>query len=692
MNYNPQRAIELLRLATGNPAVSWRDGQDDAIQHIVRGAGRLLVVQKTGWGKSAVYFIAIKLLREQGAGPALLVSPLLSLMRNQIVAAQQMGVRAETINSSNTEDWAAVKSSIEADEVDVLLISPERLANQSFVSEVLAGIANRVSLLIIDEAHCISDWGHDFRPDYRRIERILEFLPPNLRLLATTATANNRVMDDLRNILGGDLTVSRGGLGRPSLLLQAIRLNGQAERLAWLATHIPKAHGNGIIYTLTVRDAEQVAAWLKSQGIAAAAYTSESVNRMDLENALLGNQLKCLVATTALGMGFDKPDLSFVIHYQSPSSAVAYYQQVGRAGRAINAAHGILLSGTEEEDINNYFIERAFPSEHEVTDTLNALRDSCDGLSVQEMLGRINIRKGRIEHTLKLLSLESPAPVVKDGPKWKLTPEPVRPAFWERAARLTALRREEQQQMRDYIALRSGHMAFLIGALDGTPEHDAPPDIPPYPEAFDDALAQQAIAFLKHSWLPLVLRKRWPAGGLPDTNAQGNIASEHRAEEGRVLCVWGDAGWGALVRDGKCRDGCFDERLVAACVDLIRQWRPQPQPRWVTCIPSMRHPRLVPEFAQKLAAALGLPFYTALMKTAERPPQKSQENSVQQARNVDGAFNVPGQIPSDPVLLVDDMVDSRWTLTMGTYLLRKAGSGEVFPLALASTAGGICDE
>ena len=338
MNYDAERALQLLRIGTGTPNARFRGDQEDAIRHVVEGQGKLLVVQKTGWGKSFVYFIATKLLREAGAGPALLISPLLSLMRNQIAAAERMGVRAATINSNNTQDWDEVKAEIRADAVDILLISPERLANEDFVGNVLPDIATRASLLVIDEAHCISDWGHDFRPDYRRIERIRQNLPQNIRLLGTTATANTRVMDDLGEVLGPDIQVTRGELSRPSLLLQTLTMPGQAERLAWLAERLPEIDGSGIIYTLTRRDAKMVASWLQSRGLNVQAYMGGASNQAEreeneqMEDDLLANRVKALAATTALGMGYDKPDLAFVIHYQTPQSVVHYYQQVGRAG------------------------------------------------------------------------------------------------------------------------------------------------------------------------------------------------------------------------------------------------------------------------------------------------------------------------------------------------------------------------
>ena len=572
MKFNKDKAIDLLRLGSGLPNARFREGQEEAIRHVVEGRGRLLVVQKTGWGKSFVYFVATKLLREAGTGPALLISPLLALMRNQIEAAGRMGVRAVTINSDNQDEWADVEKKIQRDEVDILLISPERLANERFLAEVMANVAGRISLLVIDEAHCISDWGHDFRPHYRLLERIVSALPANLKLLATTATANNRVMDDLQIVLGPDLAVSRGDLNRPSLMLQTIRLPSQAERLAWLAAQVSSLDGHGIIYTLTVRDAVQVAEWLQSHGLNVASYTGETgENRPELEQALLTNRVKALVATTALGMGFDKPDLAFVIHYQTPGSVVAYYQQVGRGGRALDSAYGVLLSGEEETDITDYFIESAFPTRVEVRSVLKVLEAAPAGLSVPELMARVNLSKGRIEKTIALLSLESPAPLARQGSKWQLTAAKLGEAFWQRAERLTRLRRDEQRQMQEYVGLKSGHMEFLIQALDGDPGTIHPPSLPLLPTAAKPALVQQAVAFLRRTSLPIEARKQWPAGGMPQYHLAGRIPPHLQAQSGKALCIWGDAGWGGLVSRGKYRDRRFSDDLVKACVRLVQR-------------------------------------------------------------------------------------------------------------------------
>ncbi len=686
MYYN-ERALELLRLGSGIPDAQFREGQSEAIRHIVEGTGRLLVVQKTGWGKSFVYFVAIRLLRDSGLGPALLISPLISLMRNQIAAAERMGVQAATINSDNIDEWEDVEQELRNDEVDILLISPERLANEDFRGRVLPDIAGRLSLLVVDEAHCISDWGHDFRPDYRLIERIARTLPENLGLLATTATANDRVANDLKETLGPSLHVMRGDLNRPSLILQTIKMPSQAERLAWIAERLEEIPGSGIIYTLTVRDANQVASWLQSRDLDVYAYTAQSEDREELEHLLLENRVKALVATTALGMGFDKPDLSFVIHYQTPGSVIAYYQQVGRAGRGVDAAYGVLLSGTEDTEITDYFIHSAFPTEDEVDLIVGALEDEPAGLSVPQLLRSVNISQRRIEQTIKLLSLESPAPIAKDGTKWQLTTTLLSEEFWERARRLTALRLEEQRQMQQYVALEAGHMEFLIRALDGRHGATEQPELAPLPETISKETIGDAVRFLRRSSLDIQPRKRWPAGGLPQYGIRGSIMEEHRAEVGKALCIWGDAGWSSLVRAGKYEHGRFSDELVAASAVLIKEWSPQPSPTWVTCIPSNRHPSLVPGFARRLADTLRLPFSASLIRTDKRPAQKEMANSIQQALNVDGSLDVvEGGLIQGPVLLVDDMVDSRWTFAVASWLLRDRGCQEVWPFALADTA------
>lgn len=697
-------ALRLLRTAMGGSDVQnqggihFRDGQWEAIDHIVNRRSKVLCVQRTGWGKSMVYFVAAKLMRAQGFGVTLIISPLLALMRNQIEAAQRLGLKAVRIDSTNQANWAQTRKQLLANQVDLLLISPERLANDQFVSETLQPIAARIGLLVVDEAHCISDWGHDFRPDYRRIGQILALLPRNIAVLATTATANRRVQKDVAAQLGQDTEVQRGALVRKSLALQAVRMPGPAERLAWLAEHIPQLPGSGIVYTLTVRDANRVAEWLRLNGVDAHAYHADEPDdvRQGLEKALLANEIKCLVATTALGMGYDKPDLTFVIHYQTPGNVVSYYQQVGRAGRAIPNAYGMLLSGEEEVKINAYFRDSAFPPEWQVKCILEVLEAANDGLNVREIERSVNLRQSQIEKVLKLLVVEPRSPVVKIGSLWYRTPNPYQ-LDRARIAHLTVQRQAEWEQMECYLANKRCLMQFLAEALDDP--HAQPCGRcavclghPVLPLEVPRNTLIAAKRFVRYSEMPLELNKQWDRNAFVQYCVQfgwttQNIPTYLRGEEGRVLSRWGEPVWGELVAQGKAR-GRFDDELVGAAMDLIRnRWGEAVRVAWVTCIPSNRHPNLVPDFAARLAAALGVPFHPVIRQTRDTEPQKDMENRYHQCNNLDGAFMVQrGALPKGPVLLVDDMVDSAWTLTLATALLRQAGATAVYPFALASTA------
>ncbi len=687
------QALELLRQAVADPAAEFRPGQWQCIERLLS-RERLLVVERTGWGKSMVYFIATRLLRNEGAGVTLLISPLLALMRNQILAAKRLHIEAATINSSNRDDWEAVQNRLLENKVDILIISPERLANDDFRENVLLPIADRIGLFVVDEAHCISDWGHAFRPDYRRIVRVLQALPTNIPVLATTATANSRVVDDVAAQLGA-LTVDRGPLTRESLKLQNIWLPSPVARMAWLAENVPGLPGSGVIYTLTIRDAMRVTDWLQRKGINAIAYHSDIENveegtnrREELEQMLLNNEIKVLVATVALGMGFDKPDLRFVIHFQRPGSVVHYYQQVGRAGRAVDEAYGILLGGHEDQDITDFFIRKAFPPQAHVGLVLNALNASEDGLSVPMLQKEINLTQGDILKVLKLLSVESPSPVDKQGPRWHATPIDYR-LDTDKIEQLCALRRAEQAEMIEYMKTRECLMRFLARALDDPDPRECGKCAncigrPLLPETIDPNLANEAAIFLRRSHQKIEPRKLWKTGALETYEFSGKISDDLIAEEGWALALWGDAGWGQMVREGKYKAGRFPDDLIAGCRQMIDEWKPDPFPEWLTCVPSLKHPELVPDFAQRLASDLEISFVPCVRKVKENRPQKEMHNSFQQARNLDGVFEVDADlVPEGPAFLLDDMVDSKWTFTVIAALLRRKGCSAVYPLALA---------
>jgi len=690
-------ALALLRIAINDPKGEFRGDQWEAIDQIVNERKKILIVERTGWGKSSVYFISTKILRDQGRGATIIISPLLALMRNQIEAAERLGIKAISINSSNYDDWDACKSMVLENKIDVLLISPERLANERFMDEILRPIADNIGLFVVDEAHCISDWGHDFRPDYRRIVSILNFMPVGMPVLGTTATANNRVITDIISQLG-DIEVLRGPLTRDSLVLQNIQLKNQASRLAWLKENIPLMPGSGVIYTLTKRDANQVTNWLAKCGIEAAAYYSgiqddnfenSSQYREYAEDSLYNNDIKVLVATSALGMGYDKPDIGFVIHYQAPDSIISYYQQVGRAGRAIDSAYGILLSGQEDEDIHEYFRKSAFPPEERIIMILDSLEES-DGLSVPELIKRLNLRKGQIEHALKYLSVEKPSPVIKQGHKWRRTA--VEFAMdTEKIARLNTQRLSEWEKVLEYINCSSCLMQFLQQALDDPRNKVCNKCANCITKEIFKAKVEHenevdATLFLKRSEFDIKPRKKIEKDALPIYGLSGIINEELRAEVGKSLSRWGDAGWGKIVAEDKHANHFGDELVQAMKAMILDRWNPNPAPTWVTCVPSTKHPDLIPDFSRRLALAMNLPFHPIVNKIKENKSQKEQENSFYQCLNLDGVFEIQGEIINEPVLLIDDAIDSGWTITIISVLLRLAGSGVVYPAVLTSTA------
>ena len=675
-------ALRLLHKLTGDFEATFRPGQLSAIQKLVDRRQRLLLVQRTGWGKSAVYFIATRMLRDRGAGPTLLISPLLALMRNQIEAAERMDVQAETINSSNREQWKKVEGQIRRGAVDILLISPERLANQVFRRELLPSILRRSGLLVIDEAHCISDWGHDFRPDYRRISKVLGFLP-GVPILCCTATANDRVISDITSQLGSGLETIRGPLARSGLRLHVLEITSQAERLTWLADLLSSLEGTGVIYCLTIKDAQRVAGWLCLCGIPAVPYWGglNSEARVGVEQALMSNEVKVVVATSALGMGFDKPDLSFVIHYQSPGSPIAYYQQAGRAGRALDESWGILLRGGEDTEIQDHFIHRAFPPAHLAERVVGFLEERAEPVSRDTLFQFVNVRGVQLESLLKNLEVEGA--VEREGSAWRRT---LRRWTFDRnhVEMVTAQRRVEQEQMLEFVRTDDCRMQLLGSYLDD-----------PAPEPcgmcdnctgrslashFHPVTVQRAVEYLRKVELVIGPRKQWPD--------RKRIPENQCLRPGRALAIWGDSGWGALVRSGKQKDGHFGEQLVEGAADLIgKRWMPQPFPAWVASVPSLRSPGLVQTFAARLAALLDIPHKNVVEKVRETQPQKSMQNSHQQYRNVRDAFTIHQPVPSGPVLLVNDIVDSKWTFTVVGGQLRVAGADLVYPFALADAVG-----
>jgi len=679
-----ERAHRALQRALG-PGASFRHQQLEAIEAIVQRRGRLLVVQRTGWGKSAVYFVSTRLLRDDGAGPSIIISPLLALMRDQIQAATRLDLVADTINSSNRDDWDMVEAELLGGTIDLLLISPERLHNIEFRGRLLSPLARAEGLLVIDEAHCISDWGHDFRPDYRRIVRVLDLMPANVPVLCTTATANDRVVNDIVGQLGSGLEVVRGSLDRESLALHVRRLDSQAERLAWLAEWIPGIEGSGIVYCLTVADTRRVADWLNARGVSAVAYSGDTdgEERLAIERRLKSNEVKVVAATSALGMGYDKPDLAFVVHFQSPDSPVAYYQQVGRAGRAVSRATAVLLVGAEDADIWEYFLANSLPVSWHADAVVGFLTRLADWATRREIESHVNIKTSRLTGLLKILEVEGA--VERDRTRFRRTLRP-----WsfdeERVARVRDARLHEQRTMKLYAETTDCRMAFIRRTLDdpgasgcGRCDNCAGSEI-------DLAIPRdrivQAVDFIRRRPVAIEPRVTWVGGG-----RTGRISAEHRLQPGRALAYLSDPGWGRDLLNAKHRGSHVDDALVTAASGLIRNWLGT-TPVTLVYVPSMDPARtLVPDFANRLAFALGAAISHCVVKTRSTQPQKLMENSVQQFMNVHGSFALGGPAPAGPVLLVDDVSDSRWTMTVIGALLGGAGAGPIYPFAIAQDQG-----
>lgn len=670
----------------------FREGQLEAIESVLKG-NKTLVVQRTGWGKSTVYFIATKFLRNQGKGVTILISPLLSLMRNQIESASRLGIVAETINSDNQNEWDNIKEKLSRNQIDLLLISPERLGNHEFITEILPTLKNGVGLFVVDEAHCISDWGHDFRPDYQRIVDILQILPTGVPVLATTATANNRVIEDIISQFGNSLVILRGPLLRESLSLQVIKLKTQAERMAWLCENIECINGSGIIYCLTTYDCNIVAGWLQQMGINALEYHSklsgdnEENNRLrtERENLLLNNEVKALVSTVALGMGYDKGDLSFVIHYQRPGSVVSYYQQIGRAGRSLDDAKVVLLTGQEDDEIQEYFIQSAFPTSYEMETVVEIIKNSYKGLKKQDILNQVNISSGRLDKCLKKLTIDNIITkqnglYIRTANRWDRQDE--------KSKKITEQRYHELQQMKSFVEEKNCFMKYIGRVLDDPYASECQKctnctSTNIFPTSVLKENVVKAEQYLKSGKLLIQVRKKWPAG-IKDQSAK-TIPLDMRNKEGKVLSSYGDAGWGSYVRKGKYEDGYFSDELVKASAKLIREWKECSSVKWITYIPSIRRPELVKSFAERLAFELNLPIHEAFIKSEDSPEQKSFQNSYYQCNNAFSSFKLKSYLTKGPVLLIDDMVDSGWTFVVCGSLLKEQGVEDVYPFALAST-------
>lgn len=664
---------------------NFRPGQFEAIEATLMNR-RTLVVQRTGWGKSMVYFVCTKLLRDEGKGVTLIISPLLVLMENQISAAKKAGLECGVLNSTRTnEEKTEIIEKMKNGGIDIVFTTPETLFSE-LVQKALPQI--KIGLFVVDEAHCISDWGHDFRLEYCRLSKVINTMPGSVPLLATTATANDRVIADLEEQLGGNVYVSRGPLMRNNLSIQVLKLANKTERYAWIYENVPKLNGSGIIYCLTRDDCDEIAQFLTGSGISARAYYSgKEADDPDMpdpneetERLFMSNQIKVIVATVKLGMGYDKGDISFVIHFQTPPSIVAYYQQIGRAGRKIDRAYTFLMNGKEDADILEYFRKTAFPSESEAGSVYNCIKIGDTGL--YQIIGGLNMPKGRIENALKFLANEEL--IFKSKSKYDLSAK----AFHyngKHYAEITKQREAEFAQMMELLHTDQCYNRFVINALDDKTEENCGLcanclGYEEFPSAVSNGAMKAAAKYLEKQFYEITPRLQWAS-----TSFTKMIKIEKPNERGICLSRYGHPIYGELVKKGKYEDGCFCDRLVERSVQILSPFIAEHGITALTYVPSQRS-GIVQNFAERLAEKLKLPCLILLKKTAAKR-QKDMENNSFQCENAQNSFAIAdGAASPENILLVDDMVDSRWTLTVCGNLLTKAGAEHVYPYALAATS------
>lgn len=688
-----------------------RDGQGEALQALLRGprdvsergtsgelrgvvaepGARVLVVQATGWGKSAVYWIATSWLRAQGHGPTLVISPLLSLMRDQVAAAERAGLRAATLNSSNVGEWERIEAELADGTIDVLLVSPERLANPTFGARVMRSLTGALGLVVVDEAHSVSDWGHDFRPDYRRVTDVLRKLNPRTPVLATTATANARVVDDVAAQFGDGTVVLRGPLARASLQLAVLPQLDPLQRFAWVVDHLPQLPGSGIVYTLTVADAERLTEAIRGRygaEVPVAAYTGQldSDSRESLEEALRANQVKALVATSALGMGYDKPDLGFVIHVGAPPSPVSYYQQVGRAGRAIDHALVALLPSAGDDGVWDYFATATIPKEPQVRRLLEVLGAADDAMSVPQLEAETGLRRTKVDLLLRQLAVDGITERGSDG--WRASG-----AEWtfDKAHYdgVLDVRRREADIMRSFIRGEQCLMQLLQQSLDDPRAEPCgrcsvclgqlPPPLQPAASAETVAQVRQVLRAEQHVLEP---RKMWPGGAF---GKRGRIPPAELAEEGRVIVHADAAEWGELLAGALRNDGPPPAELLDACVRTLAGWGWSTRPDVIVGLSAAGHPQLVTGVVDGLGSVGRLP--TLQWPVSGSPPDDA--TSVDEAtfwRNALGDSEIP-HVSGQCVLLVVDASSSGWVVTVAAALLREAGADAILPLLLHRTIG-----
>ncbi len=675
------KAYDILHSIYGKNA-SFREGQYEAIEATLSHK-RTLVVQKTGWGKSLIYFVCSKILKAQNKGLTIIISPLLTLMENQIEQATQFNLKCEQLNSSTYERHEEILNGMANNQYDLIFATPETLCKTNIITSLSSGSIN-IALIVVDEAHCISDWGHDFRLEYTKIKDIITTLPESTHILATTATANNIVINDINEQFGGDTFISRGSLTRKSLNIQTSVFNDDYEKYAFILQHIQSIPGTGIIYCLTKNDCESLSEFLNMHNISARPFYSGLNNDFNNETLSLfkENKIKAIVATIKLAMGFDKGDVSFVINYDIPKNITLCYQEIGRAGRNIDNAYIIILFSNRDIKINNFFIEQAFPTEEDSLDVYNCVKNN-NGITKRAIQSLVNIQSGKINKSIDFL--EHDGFIYKDNNKYYTAPKTY---FYnkEHYNAITKQRYEDLENMKNIINVKTCLSKYIVNKLDDTTAQNCGKCTNCRQKLlFSTNLNEQALReahnFIDNKYIVIEPRKMWLDG-------QSNKKIPLINEIGFALTKYNNSFYGDLVKQGKYGDlKGFSDKLLNKVCDVIPKLFAKQKILYITAVPS-KNSTLVEDFTKQVAEKLHLKYIKILEKITNTH-QKDQQNSSYQCSHARSSFKIIDNIQHPHnynIILLDDMKDSGWTLTVCGYLLREYGFEKVFPFALADSS------
>lgn len=717
------------------------DEQWEAIQRILNGE-RILMIQRTGFGKSLCYQFPAT----QFDGITVIFSPLIALMRDQVKALNKKGIPARYINSEQTveENSATIQDALDG-KVKILYIAPERQENAEWIE---ATRKMNLSMVVIDEAHTISVWGHDFRPAFRRIINLVKLLPQSLPVLATTATATNRVQSDIEHQIGGRLTTIRGQLVRDNFRLYVIKVHSEDEKLVWLAQNLHQIDGTGLIYTGTRVNTEIYAKWLVYNNINAINYNAghDADTRKDIENGLMHNRYKCVVSTNALGMGIDKPDIRFIIHTQIPASPIHYYQEIGRAGRD-DKPTTIILFYNEQKDKNGIeedyklpkaFIDGARPSKEKYLKAIDALRQ--EPLSERGLMKATNLKQTQIRVIKADLIDQGIAKEVVDGKskvlEYQFGAQELDTQSFED---LRILKLKELDAMVGYVNTSQPRMQYLCEFLDDDNNME-------YSDCDNTTLDKLTVALtdewqkklsdFRENYFPILEVSETTSKTHKPSNIKWsiNIPSENKIDvykndqlfssqscvinwnnfsveerefvesllvshlarkshivNGVAASYYGVSNVGSALHRSKYENGGdFPDFLLRLTLKAFFKTFGNSKFDMVLYVPPTHSGDLVKNFAVKFASVIKVPVSHKLVKIRQTSEQKVFQNSYLKQENVKDAFSYlsPEEINGKKIILLDDIFDSGATIKEIGKLLTTMGAEIIVPIAIAKTVGG----